>query len=84
MKVLGTRVLLEIFEKEEIFDGIVMPDNVEKKRSYIVAGLGEFVDEELEIGDEVLVDKYTGTEIVKGDKKYLIIESAEIIAKIEK
>lgn len=83
MKVLGTRVLLEIIEKEEIKDGIVLPDSVEKNREYKVVGMGDLV-EEVEIGDFVLLEKYTGTEISKDGIKYLIIEEEEILAKIEK
>jgi chaperonin GroES len=83
MKVLGTRVLLEIIEKEEIKDGIVLPDSAEKNREYKVVGVGDLV-EEVEIGDFVLLEKYTGTEISKDGIKYLIIEEEEILAKIEK
>lgn len=83
MRVLGVRVLLEIIEKEEIKDGIVIPDNAEKDREYKVIGVGDLV-EDLKVGDYVLLAKYTGTEISKDGKNYLIIDEDEILAKVEK
>lgn len=83
MKMLGVRVLLEIIEKEEIKDGIVIPDSAEKDREYKVVGIGDLV-EDLKVGDYVLLAKYTGTEISKNGKNYLIIDEDEILAKLEK
>ena len=83
MRVLGVRVLLEIIEKEEIKDGIVIPDKAEKDREYKVIGVGDLV-EDLKVGDYVLLAKYTGTEISKDGKNYLIIDEDEILAKVEK
>ena len=83
MRVLGVRVLLEIIEKEEIKDGIVIPDNAEKDREYKAIGVGDLV-EDLKVGDYVLLAKYTGTEISKDGKNYLIIDEDEILAKVEK
>lgn len=83
MKVLGVKVLLEIIERKEEKNGIVIPDSVEKEREYKVIGIGDLV-EDLEVGDYVLLAKYTGTEISKDGKDYLIIDEDEILAKIEK
>lgn len=82
MRVLGTRVLLEIIEKDNMKDGIVIPEKAEKDRDYKVIGIGDLV-EDLKIGDYVLLEQYTGTEIIKDGKKYLIIDEDEILAKIE-
>lgn len=83
MKVLGVKVLLEIIEQKEEKNGIVIPDSVEKDREYKVIGIGDLV-EDLEVGDYVLLAKYTGTEISKDGKDYLIIDEDEILAKIKK
>lgn len=83
MKVLGVKVLLEIMEQKKEKDGIVIPESVEKEREYKVIGIGDLV-EDLEVGDYVLLAKYTGTEISKDGKDYLIIDEDEILAKIEK
>lgn len=83
MKVLGVKVLLEIIERKKEKDGIVIPESVEKEREYKVIGIGDLV-EDLEVGDYVLLAKYTGTEISKDGKNYLIIDEDEILAKIEK
>lgn len=83
MKVLGVKVLLEIIERKEEKNGIVIPDSVEKEHEYKVIGIGDLV-EDLEVGDYVLLAKYTGTEISKDGKDYLIIDEDEILAKIEK
>lgn len=83
MKVLGVKVLLEIMEQKKEKDGIIIPESVEKEREYKVIGIGDLV-ENLEVGDYVLLAKYTGTEISKDGKDYLIIDEDEILAKIEK
>lgn len=83
MKVLGVKVLLEIMEPKKEKDGIIIPESVEKEREYKVIGIGDLV-EDLEVGDYVLLAKYTGTEISKDGKNYLIIDEDEILAKIEK
>lgn len=83
MKVFGMRVLLEIIEKKEDKGGIIIPDNVEKNKEYKVIGIGDLV-EDLKVGDYVLLAKYTGTEISKDGKNYIIIDEDEIIAKVEK
>lgn len=83
MKVLGVKVLLEIIERKKEKDGIIIPENVEKECEYKVIGIGDLV-EDLEVGDYVLLAKYTGTEISKDGKDYLIIDEDEILAKIEK
>lgn len=83
MKVLGVKVLLEIMERKKEKDGIIIPESVEKECEYKVIGIGDLV-EDLEVGDYVLLAKYTGTEISKDGKNYLIIDEDEILAKIEK
>lgn len=83
MKVLGVKVLLEIMEQKKEKDGIIIPESVEKECEYKVIGIGDLV-EDLEVGDYVLLAKYTGTEISKDGKDYLIIDEDEILAKIEK
>lgn len=82
-RMLGTRVLLKPIYEEEIKNGILMPDTLEKKPiKFEVVSIGDLVDE-VEIGDNVLIGQYIGIEIEKDKEIYRIVEEEEILAKIQ-
>jgi chaperonin GroES len=83
---LGTRVLVRPVEKEsKTSSGIILPETAkEKPKQGVIAAVGD--DEEmltnLSIGDRVLFPKYTGTEIQVDGVDYLIMEEADVLARI--
>jgi chaperonin GroES len=90
MKPLGSRVVVEPIEQEEVTPGgIVLPETAkEKPQKGIVlsVGDGERDDEgkripmDVKVKDTVLYAKYSGTEIKLDGKKLLILREADILA----
>lgn len=83
LHVLGNRVLLEEIKcKQEIGD-IVLPETVQQKPTkFKVIDIGDDVLD-LKVGDNVIIDTYTGTEIKQEDVVYRIVEEEEILAIVD-
>ncbi len=83
---LGTRVLIRPIEKESMTaSGLVLPEtSKEKPQQGIIEAVGN--EEEmlsgLAVGDRVLFPKYTGTEIQLEGVDYLIMEEADVLARL--
>jgi chaperonin GroES len=82
---LGDRVVLEREEDNaKTASGIIIPDSAtEKQNAGTVVAVGESVEKkgEIKVGDEVVLGKYTGTEITLDGKEYVVVNSAEILLK---
>ena len=82
---LGKRVLVE--SKEELkttASGIIIPDNASKEKpsqGKVIAVSKEA--EGLSVGDTVVFAKYSGSEITLNDKKYLVLNSEDILGIIK-
>lgn len=89
IKPLGRRVLVqEIEEKEEEVTegGIVLPDSAKSDDNYIkaeVLAVGTDENIEVEVGDEVILSSFSGTEIEVDKREMKIIKNKDILAKIE-
>ncbi len=89
IKPLFDRVLLEPKESEkETKSGILLPTAAQEKSQVarvIAVGKGgclegKEIEMQVEVGDEVLFSKYSGTEVTVEDKKYVIVRQADILA----
>ncbi len=90
IKPLGNRVLIKVKETEEkTKGGIFIPQTAQEKtqRGIIEAvgpgkknDKGELVAMEVKAGDEIIYDKYAGTQIKIDDADYLILSSDDILA----
>lgn len=84
---LGTRVLIRPVEQETMTaSGIVLPETAkEKPQQGIIEAIGnsEEMLSGLEVGDRILFPKYTGTEIQLEGIDYLIMEEADVLARIK-
>jgi chaperonin GroES len=90
IKPLADRVLVEPLEQEETTpSGLVLPDTAKEKPQegkILAVGPGRLMDSgeraplEVKVGDKVLFAKYAGTEIKKGDQKYLLLTEKDILA----
>jgi len=91
---LGDRVLVESVDKNEegIEGGIVIPDSVQGKPQetrVIALGTGgkdedgKDIPFDVSVGDIILVDDYTGSNVKMGDTEYRIINSSDILAIIK-
>lgn len=94
LKPLGNRVLVQRLEPQETMKGgIILPDSAKKKQEtakVIAVGPGKRLDDgkivpvAVNVGDIILMDKYSGQEVSIDDEEYLILKSDDIIATIEK
>jgi chaperonin GroES len=89
---LGDRLIVEVLEEEDkTASGIVLPDTAREKpqRGRVLAvgpgprdEDGEYVDMDLDEGDEVIFSKYGGTEIKLGTDEVLILRESDVLAKV--
>jgi len=93
LKPLGSRVVIEPIEQEEITaGGIVLPETAkEKPQQGLILSVGQGDRDEagkripmdVAVGDKVLFAKYSGTEIKMDGKKLLILRESDILAIVE-
>lgn len=94
LKPLGSRVLVEPLEQEDITaGGIVLPETAkEKPQQGLILAIGPGTRDEdgkripmdVAKGDKILFAKYSGTEIKLDGKKYLILREEDILAIVGK
>ena len=92
LKPLGDRVIIKMLEKEETTkSGIILAGNAQEKpqiAEIIEVGPGEMIDGKLEPmnvkkGDNVIVSKYSGTEVKYEGEEYIIVKQDDILAIVE-
>jgi chaperonin GroES len=93
LKPLGSRVVIEPIEQEEVTaSGIVIPETAKEKPQkgiVIAAGPGDRDEDgkrialDVEVGNTVLYAKYAGTEIKIDNKKLLILRESDLLAIVE-
>jgi chaperonin GroES len=92
-KPLGSRVVVEPMEQEEITaGGIVLPETAKEKPqkgTVLAIGPGDRDDDgkripmDVKVGDVVLYAKYAGTEVKVDGKKLLILKESDVLAIVE-
>ena len=85
IKPLGERVLIKQTEQEEVTkSGIVLPGTASKEKPIVgeVLAVGSKI-EEVNVGDKVIFEKYSGTEVKDGEESYLILEKDNVLAIVE-
>ena len=90
MRPLGSRLVIEPIEQEEVTaGGIVLPETAKEKPqkgTVLATGPGDRDDEgkriplDVQVGDTVLFAKYSGTEIKYNGKKLFIMRESDILA----
>ncbi|MEJ5257908.1 MAG: co-chaperone GroES [Fervidobacterium sp.] len=86
VKPLGERLLIKpIIEEKKTAGGIVLPDAAkEKPMKAEIVEVGKLPEDcTLKVGDKVIYNKYSGTELKIDDEDYIIIDVNDILAKIE-
>jgi len=93
LKPLGNRVLAQRSEPQETMKGgIILPDSAKKKQETakvvsVGPGLrledGTFLAIPVNIGDTILMDKYSGQEVTIDNEEYIILKADDIIAIIQ-
>lgn len=90
LRPLGARVLVQRLAQEETLKGgIILPDSAKKKQEtavVIAVGSGSTTPEgqhipiPVQVGDKVLMDKYSGQEVSIDDEEFVIVRAEDIIA----
>jgi chaperonin GroES len=94
LRPLGNRVLVRRLEAEEkLKGGIIVPDTAKKKQEkaeVIAVGTGKkdkagkLIPMPVEVGDIILMDKYSGQDVQIDDEEYVIVRADDIMAICEK
>ena len=92
LRPLGDRILVKRVEADDVVrGGIIIPDSAkEKPQEGIVVALGEgrktksgkVLPFEVKVGDRVMIEKYTGSEITIEGDEYTIIKEDGVLAVI--
>ncbi|MFC1668075.1 co-chaperone GroES [Chlamydiota bacterium] len=92
VKPLADRILIQRIEEDEVRQGgIIIPDTAKEKpmeAKVVALGTGKITDEGKKVdfavkeGDQVLIGKYSGTEVKVNGAEYLIIKEEDILATI--
>ncbi|HEY5585799.1 MAG TPA: co-chaperone GroES [Ruminiclostridium sp.] len=89
---LGDKVVVKMLEGEETTkSGIVLPGSAKEKpqvAEVVAVGPGTVVDGkevkmEVKVGDKVLMNKYSGSEVKYDGQEYTILKQGDILAVVE-
>lgn len=93
LKPLGNRVLLEVVKQEEkTSGGIVLPDSAKEKpqtAKVVAVGDGRLLDNgetapvHVKEGDQVVFEKYAGSEVKFEGTEYLVVKDSDLVAVVE-
>lgn len=93
LKPLGNRVLAKRLDQEEkLKGGIILPDSAKKKQEtavVVAVGPGAMNKEgklqpmPVQVGDKILMDKYSGQEVTIDDEELVIVKADDIVAIIQ-
>ncbi len=93
MRPLRDRILVKrVEEQEQRIGGIIIPDTAREKplqAKVIAVGSGRVTDEgktirlDVNVGDDVLIGKYAGTEIKLDGEEYLIVREEDVLGVAE-
>lgn len=91
---LSNRVLARKLESAETMKGgIILPDTAKKKQEMaeVIAigpgkkdAEGKLIPMPVQVGDTILMDKYSGQEVTVDGEEFVIVRADDIIARIEK
>lgn len=91
---LGNRVLVRRLEQEEkLKGGIILPDSAKKKQEQaqvVAIGTGKkdkngaITPIPVNVGDVILMEKYSGQEVTLNDQEFVILRADDLIAVVEK
>ncbi len=83
---INENVLLELKEEateQKTTSGIIIPDSaITKEKTGKVVGISNIENVEIAVGDTVLYKDFSGNEVEFDNKKYLLIQYADILGKV--
>ncbi len=81
---INQNVVIEVQENEQkTATGIYIPDTAKEKKAFgKVVAISNIENPEISVGDTVLYKEYSGTEVEFDDKKFVVIQYSDILAKV--
>lgn len=93
LKPLGDRVIIEVAQEEEVTAGGLVLTSAAKEKPQVGKVLaigdgrtldnGEKLPMSVKVGDQVIFEKYSGSEITHEGEEYLIVHEKDIVAIVE-
>lgn len=88
LKPLKDRVVIKMVKQEEkTAGGLFLPSAAQEKLQFAeVVAVSEFTqesDRQVSVGDKVVFEKYSGTEVKLDGNEYIIVKEEDIIAIVE-
>ena len=93
LKPLGDRLVIEVIEVEEkTASGLLLPETAKDKPqegTVVAVGNGMFLPSgervalDVTVGDRILFETYSGTQVKYEGKEYLILREADVLAIVE-
>ena len=88
LKPLKDRVVIQMVEQEEkTAGGLFLPTAAQEKLQFatvlVVSEFTEEKDRQVQVGDRVVFEKYTGTEVKLDGQEYIIVKEQDIIAIVQ-
>ena len=88
LKPLKDRVVIQMVGQEEkTAGGLFLPTAAQEKLQFAtVLAVSEFTEEkdrQVQVGDRVVFEKYTGTEVKLDGQEYIIVKEQDIIANVQ-
>ena len=84
---LEDKILVKVIEIEQLTtaSGIVLPESVAKEKPTLgsVQAIGDSEIIKVKVGDNVMFNKFSGTEFKLGGDDHLILSASDILAKVE-
>lgn len=86
LRPVGKRVVIEpIAAETTTASGLVIPDSARQapQEAIVISVSSEIENADVKVGDKVIYSLYGGTSISIGNKTYLVMEIADLIAVVE-
>jgi chaperonin GroES len=79
----GKRVLVTIADAPEVkLKGVIMPGVEKRITEAVIASVSDAV-EDFNVGDVIMMDRYSGQEISYLDQKYLLVKLDDILCVVQ-
>lgn len=84
---LDDKILVKVIEdkQEKTSSGIILPETANKEKPMLgkVEAIGDSDMIKVKVGDDILFNKFSGTEIKINREDYIVLQASDVLAKVE-